>query len=224
MAGIKALRQDVRDEILPFIYAMLRKVNMRPLIFLDIDYVLCISEEFNSAQVMFCFKNEDLDWPDLWANIIDISAAERLKSLHDEFNPLYIVSSSWASYLSRTQMSEVFSRTKLSFVQKNMHEKWCSSQPRKCHDEASGKGLTMNRLQQIEGWLNSSTTDCQAFIVVDDTFSGESLIDSRLAREGVVVFCQVKIGFTAERLDEARQSLLKQLAVMDSRIQRDLSK
>jgi hypothetical protein len=111
--------------------ALVGKVNLRPLIFLDIDDVLCIGEELNSAQVMFCFKNEDLDWPDLWENVIDTSVAERLKSLHDEFSPLYIVNSSWASYLSRTQMSEVFSRTKLSFVQEKMHEEWCSSQPRK---------------------------------------------------------------------------------------------
>lgn len=88
-------------------------------------------EEFNSAQVIFCFKNEYLDWLDLWKNVSDTSAAERLKSLHDEFNPIFIVSSSWASYLSRTQMSQVFSRTKLSFVQENMYEKRCSSQPRK---------------------------------------------------------------------------------------------
>lgn len=126
-----------------------------------------------------------------------------------------IVNSSWAIYLSCTQMSEVFSRTKLSFVQENMHQEWCASQPRKNFDEASGKGVTMNRLQQTEGWLNSSIAGCQAFIVLDDTFSGKSLIDFRLAREGVVVSCQVKIGFTAQRLEEARQSLSKQLAIMD---------
>jgi hypothetical protein len=61
-------------------------------------------------------------------------------------------------------MSEVFSRTKLSFVQENLHEEWCSAQPRKNFDEASGKGVTTNRLQQIEGWLNSSIADCQAFM------------------------------------------------------------
>ena len=42
MAGIEALRQDVRDEILPFIYALLGRVNMRLLIFLDSDDVLAL--------------------------------------------------------------------------------------------------------------------------------------------------------------------------------------
>ena len=126
---------------------------MRPLIFLDIDDVLCISEEFNSPQVMFCFKNEDLNCSDLWENFINNSAAQRLRSLHDEFNPLYIVISSWASYLSRTQMSQVFSRMKLNFAQENMNENGAHRSPEIF--EASARALTTNRLQQIEGWLNS---------------------------------------------------------------------
>jgi hypothetical protein len=82
---------------------------------------------------MFCFKTEGLDWPDRWKNVIETSVAEMLKPLHDEFNPLYIVSSSWANYLSRTPMSEVFSRTKLSLVHENMREKWRSSQNSKIY-------------------------------------------------------------------------------------------
>jgi hypothetical protein len=191
---------------------------MRPLIFLDIDDVLCINEEFNSVQVMFCFKNPNLDWPELWENVIDNSAAERLKLLHDEFNPRYIVSSSWTSYLSRAQMSEVFSRTNLDFVKNNLHRNWRTVQPRRDLIEENAKELVTNRRQQIEGWLNSFNVNCKPFVVLDDTFSGDSLIDSQLSRGGFVVFCQIKIGFTAQRLEEARQSLSKQLTVKAFRV------
>lgn len=167
---------------------------------------------------MFCFKSANLEWDELWENVIDSSAAGRLELLHSEFNPLYVISSSWASYLDRTQMGEVFKRTKLEFVNRNLHENWRTFQSNEYDFQGSKRGPQKNRYQEIENWLSLFKIAGQPFVVIDDIFSGESLIDSCLASEGNVVLCRMKIGFNESKLQEARQVLLNQRNFTNSKL------
>lgn len=187
-----------------------RDLKLRLILFLDFDDVIFRDKKFNSVQVMFCFRGGDLNWPELWANVIDQNAAEMLRSLDEEFDPLYVISSSWASFIIREQMAELFRRTHFEFVLDNLHEEWNTYQsPTNC-DGKCGQALRKSRRQQIEAWLSQFRAPSQSFVVIDDTFSGESLIDSKISSEGHVVLCQVKIGFDFEKLNEARQSLISQ--------------
>lgn len=188
---------------------------MRPLLFLDIDDVLCIDDEFNSAQVMFCFKNGDLNWPELWNRVIDRCAAENLRLLDREFNPIYVISSSWASYLSRAQMSEIFARTGLDFVKENLHEAWRTLHSAEPSFDVVVQASPMNRFQELNAWLDRFRVCREPFIVIDDACSGASLINSQFDKARRVVFCEIKTGFTASKLEEARQVLSAQLAVTD---------
>jgi hypothetical protein len=173
---------------------------MRPVVFLDMDDVLCLNQEHNSVQMMTCFRESRLDWPELWCGLVDAGAAANLHSLHKEFAPLYVVSTSWATYLNRAQMCDVFHRTQLQFVIENLHQEWVTPRAR-----------SSSRRDEIDWWLEEFRTGAQPFIVLDDTASGWSLAHSPLTLDGHVVLCDVGSGFTLEKLEEARQRLHRQL-------------
>lgn len=173
---------------------------MRPVVFLDMDDVLCLNRQYTSVQMIMCFQEGRMDWPELWADLVDAAAAANLRTLHEEFAPLYVVSTSWATYLNRAQMCDVFSRTQLQFVIGNLHQEWVTPRAR-----------SSSRRDEIDWWLEEFCTGAQPFIVLDDTASGWSLARSPLALDGHVVLCDVGSGFTLEKLEEARQRLKQQL-------------
>jgi hypothetical protein len=172
---------------------------MRPLVFLDMDDVLCVNERYNSVQMMMCFREKNLDLPELWAGLVDTGAAGNLRRLNDEFVPRYVVSTSWVTYLSREQLVDVFARTGLNFVTENLHVEW-----------ATPRALSASRRDEIEWWLDAHREPGQPFLIIDDRNSGWSLVSSQLAYEGHVVLCRSGEGFTDERLQEARLQLQRQ--------------
>jgi hypothetical protein len=172
---------------------------VKPLVFLDLDDVLCISDVHHSGQLLKIFEQKIPDYPALWENLVDPRAAENLRLLNDEFVPLYVISSSWATYLSREQMCDALTRLQLQFVVDNLHTEW-----------ATPRALSSSRRDEIEGWLEAHRETGQPFLVIDDTSSGYTLIRSQLAYDGHVVLCKSKFGFTRKRYKEARQRLRRQ--------------
>jgi hypothetical protein len=102
----------------------------RPVIFLDMDDVLCLDSEFHSGEMLLVIQQKRPDWPELWERLVDVDAAANLLRLHEEFNPEYVISSSWALHLDREQMCEVLERTQLQFVVYNLHENWQTQRAR----------------------------------------------------------------------------------------------
>jgi hypothetical protein len=172
---------------------------MRPLIFLDLDDVLCLDDMHHSGQLLKIFEQKIPDYPELWENLVDADAATNLRLLHDEFEPLYVVSSSWATYLDRDQMCDALTRTQLQFVVDNLHAEW-----------ATPRALSSSRRDEIEWWLEAHRQPEQPFLIIDDTNSGHTLIRSPLAYDGHVVLCKSAFGFTRKRYKEARQRLRRQ--------------
>jgi hypothetical protein len=172
-------------------------MDRRPIIFLDMDDVLVISREYTSFQVLAIFKLGDLDsWPELWTGLIFAEARANLWTLHQEFWPQYVISSSWANYLSRKQMQELFRRTNLEFIADNLHEGWTTP-----------KSEGASRTDEIEGWLRKYRESSQPLLVIDDDNSGWSLLDSFFGRQDLVVLCKPWIGFVADKLAEAQRLL-----------------
>jgi hypothetical protein len=172
---------------------------MKPVIFLDFDDVLAVHKFHNSFRVLDAFALGIIDsFPDLWLNIFDAAARRNLQTLHEEFEPSYVISSSWASHLNREQMSEVLKRSGLEFVELNLCEHWCT--PR---DATSG------RLSEIETWLELHTSENgPAYVIIDDHISGDALSGSWL--EDRTVFCDAWVGFTYAKLRTARKILQHQ--------------
>ncbi|WP_119736973.1 HAD domain-containing protein [Noviherbaspirillum cavernae] len=173
---------------------------MRPVIFLDMDDVLVISREFTSFQVISAFKAQDLDYPELWAGLVSPEARFNLAELHNEFQPEYVISSNWSSYLSQAQLQEIFQRTGLSFVAENMHAQWTTP-----------KGTGSPRVTEVENWIVKYRQPEQAVLVLDDHESGWNLHECQLDQQGLVVLCDEWTGFTAEKLLDAQRLLRAQL-------------
>jgi len=170
----------------------------RPVVFLDFDDVLAIHPIHNGYRVLDAFAQGATETvPELWANVFDAAARGNLQKLHDEFQPNYVISSSWASYLDVNQISEVLMWAGLEFVNANRSEHWCT--PRDANS---------SRLSEIEAWLELyASIDAPAFVILDDHMSGGALAGSWL--EERTVFCDAWMGFTYAKLRTARKILNK---------------
>ena len=174
---------------------------MHPIVVLDIDDVVALHKEHNSFQVLAAFKQAALDEvPSLWKHLFDASACKNLRTLHDEFVPEYVISSSWTSFLlDREQICEVLRRTGLAFVAENLHQDWCT--PR---EDGS------YRLTEIDGWLDMHAFGTPLpYVILDDHMSAQSLPGSHLEKR--TVLCDAWVGFTHPKLRSAQKILRDQL-------------
>lgn len=172
--------------------------HQRAVVFLDIDDVLCVHRLYNTRQVLAVLGgDETVDATEVWQQIFHASARDNLRQLHDEFEPIYVISSSWVLHLSREQLCETFRRTGLEFVAENLHEHWCT--PR----ESEGSSY---RLVEIEAWLDTHALLTPApFVILDDLVSGQSIPGSHL--EDNAVLCDAWVGFTHPKLRSAQKIL-----------------
>lgn len=177
-----------------------RPENTRPIVFLDIDDVLAIHRTLNTRQVLAALSgDESINAGEVWQQIFHFSARDNLRQLHDEFEPRYVISSSWTLHLTREQLCETFQQTALEFVAKNLHEDWCT--PR---DDDS------YRLTEIEAWLDKHALEVPvSFVILDDQISGQSLVGSYL--EDMTALCDAWVGFTYPKLRTARKILRGQI-------------
>jgi hypothetical protein len=178
------------------------KNNTCTLVFLDMDDVLCLDNVHHSGIMLKIFKQEILDYPELWERIVDASAADNLRQLDVEFNPAYVISSSWATYLDKEKMCQALNRMQLQFVVESLHVEW-----------RTPRALSSSRRDEIEWWLEAHREPCQPFIIIDDSWSGTGLAYSPLAGNGHIILCKSGLGFTKKRLQEARRQLKRQGAV-----------
>ncbi|MCS0590710.1 HAD domain-containing protein [Massilia norwichensis] len=178
------------------------ELDARPLVFLDMDDVLCLDDVHHSGQMLKIFEKKLPDYPEMWERLVDAGAAENLRQLHAEFEPVYVISSSWATYLNREQMCEALTRTKLQFLVENLHTEW-----------RTPRALSSSRRDEIEWWLEAHRKQSQPFIIIDDSWSGTRLAYSPLALDGHVVLCRSGFGFTKKRLKEACRQLQRQRAI-----------
>lgn len=177
----------------------------RPIVFLDMDDVFCIHPEYSSFQAIEALKRKDLAYPELWENLVLPEARLNLAELHLEFSPTYVVSSSWSYGLNLQQMRQVLIRTGMGFVADDLHKDWCTP-----------KLAAPSRLKEIESWLTNHKQPKRPILVLDDYSSGWALQDSRLDKEGYVVFCDVGVGFNSEKLTKARDLLRAQLDTLNT--------
>lgn len=173
---------------------------MQPIVFLDFDDVLALHPRYNLEEVIRAFELGALDeFDDLWHSLFHYTAVANLMTLHDEFLPAYVITSSWSIFLNKQQISEVLCRSGLSFVVENLMDTWCT--PR---DEDS------YRLSEIEAWLESAALPPDvSYVILDDELSGQSLRGSHF--EESFVCCGASTGFTSSKLDIAIEILRTQL-------------
>ncbi|MEC5218605.1 hypothetical protein RCH09_003579 [Actimicrobium sp. GrIS 1.19] len=181
----------------------------RPIVFVDLDNVLVVDNYFSGYQTIEMFKHANVQadpagyldtWPELWANLMFRQGRSNLQAIHDEFNPIYVASTSWSHYLDQADFIEVFKRTGLPFVADNLHDAWTTPK----------RGMK-TRTDEIQAWLDANHLPGQPVLVLDDLESGACLEKSQLKQAGRVVLCEIGIGFIDDKLAEAQRLLRAQI-------------
>ena len=169
-----------------------RESTMRPILFLDLDDVICINAPYGGYDVFA--PNQP---GDLWERLFHKPAVETLLQITDEFQPHVVLTTSWLRLMDRGGFEALFVRTGLSKVASSLHPvAWEAPQ---------GRGKT--RLDAIAGWL-SAHHEQEPFVVLDDSLSGTGLIGSSLHQSGAVVLCELGVGLTSDHLDQVRRALV----------------
>lgn len=164
----------------------------KPLLFLDIDDVFCLSDPYGGYDV---FQPEAEQPADLWQRLWHSPTAETLRAVLAEYKPSVVITSSWLRMCDRESFVQMFQRTGLPEITDAFNEAWEAPQD-------FGK----TRLQAIEKWLNARYTG-EPFVILDDALSGTGLRGSRLQKAGCVVLCEVGVGLHAGHLDAIHLAL-----------------
>jgi hypothetical protein len=173
---------------------------MKTIVFLDFDDVLAVHPEYTSSAVVAALKSGEADQAaELWESIFHHTARANLRTLYDEFAPQFVISSSWATYMSRGQVSEVLARSGLGFVAEALHKDW-----------RSAIDVGAFRVTDISRWIQQHEHELPfAYVILDDVSSGQTLYGSPL--QPSTVLCREWEGFMDSQLIEAQIILRTQL-------------
>lgn len=163
---------------------------MNPLVFLDFDDVICLNQRYGGYDVFSPDPPEEL-----WGDLFHLPAVELLRAITQEFDPRFVVTTSWLRLIERDGFDRIFRKTGLDFVGCRLHSSWQAPQDR---------GMT--RHAAIKRWLAAHHLG-EPFVVLDDEWSGTGFAGSRMQKQGRVVLCQVDVGLHAGHLDSLRAAL-----------------
>ena len=180
-----------------------------PLVLLDVDDVLCMSSPYGGFDVIDVVAGRHTNPEAVYRSVFVARARDALKLVHDAFGGelRYVISSTWREVFDRSQLSEVFLRSSLGFVADQLHDdaRW----------RTPVKLRRAKRVDEIAQWL-AQHHDGEPFVIIDDTFSGPSLVpaltDSTHPFFGRVVLCEENVGLTQEHVEVIVQTLRRPLA------------
>jgi len=168
---------------------------LRPLLFCDLDDVLCLNKPFGVTHVRDALYRPAEAPPYLWRLLFSNEAFSALIELLKAHEPQVVITSSWLSLLDRHHFVEVFTRTGLELLATNLHDHW---------DAPTKYGES--RLEAIDAWLEAHHVG-EPVLILDDYASGESLIDSFHHEAGRALLCRAGKGFHSGMLADANSAL-----------------
>jgi hypothetical protein len=169
-------------------------VNPTPILFLDIDDVLCLHQQYSGLDAIGALEGR-LQRPHQAAHVFSQLFAPgpsaALRQVHDALGGRlrYVISSTWREFMGRADLCLLFDRGGLDFVAAAMHEadRWCTP----------GKFGRGQRIDEIAAWLDRHHRG-EPFAIVDDTYSGASLWPALAMAHhpfhGRVVLCPENVG------------------------------
>jgi hypothetical protein len=177
----------------------------RTILFLDFDDVICLNVTYGGYDVIDALgqvqkEQKSLsDFGDLWEKLFDERAKKNLRLLHDEFNPIYVLSTSWANVMNRAAIAAALRLSGLEFVANNLHDQW-----------ETPKGNLETRAYEIQKWIYQNPEFRGYWVILDDEHSGTGLKDwVNPNDEKCLVLCQVDIGLADEEYQLVREAFLE---------------
>ena len=183
-----------------------------PLMFLDIDDVLCLSSPYGGFAAIAAVNGQHVNPAAVYRELFAAGAVQALKRVHDEMDARvrYVISSTWRESFAREQLELLFRRSGLGFVADSLVEGRAWRTPSKLR--------LGQRVDEIAQWLDHCHQG-EAFVIVDDTHSGGSLLRALNARRGAkphlfagrVVLCQEYVGLTDAHVPTIVDALRREL-------------
>lgn len=177
-----------------------------PVLFLDLDDVLCLSDPFGGWDAFEAVQAKRIDADLVFEHLFHGPAVDVLRAVHERVGGLrYVVTSTWRNLFNRSQFAEVLRRSGLDFVAASLERK--------------GRWATVHwpertRLNEIAEWLRGHGRG-EAFAVIDDTYSGRSLMKAsnsvRGPFRGRIVLCDEKVGLLPEHVEPLVSALRRQV-------------
>ena len=183
---------------------MTHHARVMPLVFLDIDDVLCMSSPYGGYDALHVVGNRHPRPDDVCKHLFVEGARHVLEQVHMQMHGClnYVISSTWREHFDRTQLTTVLSRGGLGFVAEALleGERWRT--PSKC-----GRS---RRVDEIAQWLDQHHAG-QPFVILDDTFSGPSLAPALTNPNhpfaGRVILCKENVGLAVEHVEAILKAL-----------------
>lgn len=165
----------------------------RPLLFLDFDDVICLNTKFTGFDVMYALSQIEKgtasleDFEEVWHEVFDHEAKKYLRALHEEFNPFYVLSTSWSNRMNRAALVAVLKQTELNFIAENLHPTW---------QTIRGFG-GQTRMREIGSWRGRHPEFDHLWIVLDDECSGTGFdIYPEKSDKQFIILCKEGAGLT----------------------------
>jgi hypothetical protein len=176
-------------------HLLMEKIVSSPVIFLDFDDVICLPADAKPGAYDLMLALHELrtgikgvdSLKGIWTDLFDEAAVACLKHIHEEFDPNYVLSTSWTRFLDRESMHLIMMQTGLNFVAEALHSDW-----------ETDKAAESTRAQQIANWLDDHP-EVTEWLVLDDEFSGTGFN----AQSSNVVLCTAGTGFTNQAFKQA---------------------
>lgn len=174
----------------------------RPVLFLDFDDVLCLNNHFGGYDVISALSQVQKgsgkvqDFEELWGKLFASEACALLRKLHDEFKPIYVLSTSWRLFMNGSALDSVLMNTGLEFVARNLHQDW----------QTPNFLTQQTRVREIGSWLGRNPDHESSWVVLDDERSGTGYGDDYPIQENLpfIVLCKENCGLQALEYDKLR--------------------
>ena len=164
--------------------------RLRPIVFLDFDDVICLNRHYGAYDV---FAPDPPD--ELWQQLFHPPAIAVLQALTDEFDPHFVLTTSWLLRMDRGRCDDILKRSGLNVVADALHPHW-----------QAPPSVGRTRLEAVELWLAAHHCG-EPFAVIDDELSGVGLGGSRFDAEGRVVLCRAGEGLHRGYLSRLQRAL-----------------
>ena len=145
------------------------------------------------------------DHAELWAGLFDKAVVSNLRRIHDEFQPTYVLSTSWIKMLGLNSLILILRQCGLDFVVNNLHLDWSTT-------SSQTNGV---RAVEIRGWLDRHPEVADRWLVLDDEHSGTGLGDwPEPGEREFITLCKQGIGLTSQEAENLCNGLKIRVAAI----------
>lgn len=198
---------------------MSRRMNAsktRPVLFLDFDDVLCLNKPVGGYDVMLALSQVEKgtakvqDFEAIWAQLFAPEARALLQKIHDEFEPAYVLSTSWRMFMNKHALVAVLMNTGLEFVAAKLHPDWQTPQ----------FNSPQLRAREIGSWVGQNPDQGNNWVVLDDECSGTGYGEDYpiQGNRPFIVLCRQACGLAAPEYEKLRAAFGLRLSMTGLRL------